>query len=126
MKTYEDVQRLEKLIGQLDGLHSEVITLAKKSPNDGVNKFKLKLINTVLENANSLIGKEYQPFDDFDIFDPDDVPTNSDVTLILTQYVEAVERFRSAHVTYKDYSWVYWLNGQPSKYPAGARKQVGK
>ncbi len=43
MKTKEDVDKLEKVIGQLNGLHAEVSQLAKKSPNDGVNAFKLKL-----------------------------------------------------------------------------------
>jgi hypothetical protein len=37
MKTKDDVENLEKLIGQLSGLHAEIFQLAKKSPNDGLN-----------------------------------------------------------------------------------------
>jgi hypothetical protein len=48
MRTREDIERLEKLIGQLRGLHQEVGALAKKSPKDAVNAFKLKLINEVI------------------------------------------------------------------------------
>ena len=44
MKTLKEVEVLEKLIGQLKGLHAEISQLARKSPNDGLNPFKLKLI----------------------------------------------------------------------------------
>jgi hypothetical protein len=33
------IDQLEKLLGQLRGLHVEVSALSKKSPNDGVNEF---------------------------------------------------------------------------------------
>jgi hypothetical protein len=49
--TVEQVEKLERLIGLLDGVHSELSALAKKSPVDGVNKFKLKLINDVVREA---------------------------------------------------------------------------
>lgn len=126
LESHEDVQKLEKLIGQLDGLHSEITLLMKKSPNDAVNGFKLKFINKVLFTANKILGDQYRPFDDFEQFDIDDVPSNSDVTMIINQYVENTERFRSDNVTYEDYSWVYWVNGAPSRYSASARRQVGK
>lgn len=45
----EDVERFEKVTGQLDGVYEEITSLSKKSPNDGVNKFKLRLVNKVLE-----------------------------------------------------------------------------
>jgi hypothetical protein len=43
LETNEDVERLEKLIGQLQGIYAEIGALAKKSPNDAVNPFKLNL-----------------------------------------------------------------------------------
>ncbi len=43
----------------------QIGTLAKKSPNDGLNKFKLKFVNTSLGQANVLLGNEYKPFDEF-------------------------------------------------------------
>ena len=49
MKDRSEVERLEKLVGQLQGLHSEISLLAKKSPNDAVNKFKLGLINNIIK-----------------------------------------------------------------------------
>jgi hypothetical protein len=59
MDTKEDIELLEKLIGQLQGLHDEITKLTKKSPNDGLNPFKLKVVNKVLESANMLLKGRY-------------------------------------------------------------------
>ena|ERR1017187_3615580 len=118
MKTEEDVQKLEKLIGQMNGLHSELSQLAKKSPNDGLNLFKIKFVNKVLQDANDFLTGRYSPFEDFDQFTEDALPTNSDVTLILTQYMEQIERFRSDNVVYKLNKYVYVLGGSPSDVEA--------
>lgn len=59
--TKEDVNNFEKVQSQLEGLLTEVTTLAKKSPNDGVNKFKLKFINEIISSGNKILGKVYKP-----------------------------------------------------------------
>ncbi len=125
MKTKEDLEALEKLIGQLQGLHAEISQLAKKSPNDGLNKFKLKLVNKVIASGNDLLQGRYRPFDDFEQFEEDQLPTNSDVTMILSQYMEQTERFRSDNVVYSSHKWQYVLNGQPSNVDAKSPTQVG-
>jgi hypothetical protein len=104
-----EVDELEALIGQLFSLHSEMAGLAKKSSTDAVNAFKLRLINKTLARCNALLGDAYRPFDDFAAFDSDDVPSNSDVTLMLGQYQEAIEYFRSEHITQKHGAWYYLL-----------------
>jgi len=109
------VDDLEKLIGQLDSLHSELTALAKKSPNDAVNTFKLSFVNTTIDNCNRFLGNNYKPFNDFDQFDKDDVPSNSDLTFIIAQYMQAMEKFRSDNI-YKDYrSWYYKIRGSDEK-----------
>ncbi|WP_428826757.1 hypothetical protein ACLIKD_00710 [Azonexus sp. IMCC34842] len=125
MKTNEDIERLEKLIGQLQVLHSEISQLAKKSPNDGLNLFKLKLVNKVLQSGNEVLTERYIPFDDFRQFEEGDLPTNSDVTMILAQYMEQTERFRSDHMIHHDYEWRYLINGVPSKISGRAPTKVG-
>ncbi len=125
MKTIQDVENLEKLIGQLQGLHSEISQLAKKSPNDGLNIFKLKLVNKVLQCGNEVLAGRYIPFDDFRQFEESDLPTNSDVTMILAQYMEQAERFRSDHVVSHDYEWRYLVNGAPSSMASKAPTKVG-
>ena len=125
MKSKADIENLEKLIGQLHRLHSEISQLAKKSPNDGLNKFKLNLVNKVLANGNMLLEGQYKPFDDFEQFSEDDLPTNSDVAMILAQYMEQTERFRSDHVIRHDYRWCYVLDGAPTDVLAKPPTKVG-
>ncbi|MFP6747623.1 MAG: hypothetical protein VCD66_08520 [Alphaproteobacteria bacterium] len=70
----------------------EISQLTKKKPDGAVNAFKLKLINKVITSGNFVLGENYRPFSEFSEFDVDDVPTNSDVTLILSQYMRQAER----------------------------------
>ncbi|MHA8061418.1 hypothetical protein PQG22_09095 [Aquirufa beregesia] len=46
--TKQEVDTFEKVQSQLDGLHSEISALSKKSQNDALNKFKLKFVNQIL------------------------------------------------------------------------------
>ena len=125
MKTNEDVEALERLIGQLQGLHNEIAQLARKAPNDAVNTFKLKLINKVINAGNAVLGEDYRPFAEFEEFDADDVPTNSDVTLILSQYMEQTERFRSDNIEYNNYQWTYTVNGKASDMQTAQPSRIG-
>ncbi|HVV78666.1 MAG TPA: hypothetical protein VHD59_03495 [Pseudolabrys sp.] len=125
MKSEKDIENLERVMGQLDALHIEISQLAKKSPNDGVNKFKLKLINKLIGTANEVLGDDYRPFSEFNLFDEDDLPTNSDVTLIVGQYLEQCERFRSDNIEYFNYKWYYVLGGKRSKVLATAPTKIG-
>jgi hypothetical protein len=125
MKTKGDVDVLVRLLSQLHGLHVELSQLAKKSSNDAVNAFKLRLINKVLASGNEVLGDAYRPFAEFAEFDVDAVPSNSDVTFILTQYIEQTERYRSDNVVYSDYEWRYVVNGRPSDVKAAPPTLIG-
>ena len=109
-----EADEIEALIGQLNNLHSEMTGLTKKSTTDAVNTFKLKLINKTLSRCNTLLGDEFKPFDDFSAFDFDDIPSNSDVTLMIGQYQEAIEYFRSKHIQQKHSAWYYALSEDES------------
>jgi len=126
MLKLSQIDELEKLIGQLDSLHSELTALAKKSPNDAVNTFKLRFVNTSLNNCNKFLGKKYKPFDDFDQFDTDDVPSNSDLTFIISQYMQAMEKFRSDNI-YLDYgSWYYRIKDSDGKIRTAPPAKIKK
>ena len=114
MKTEDDVKELEKLVGQLKAHHSELIQLGKKSPSDAVNPFKLRFVNKTLELAQKVLGEEYLPFEDFLVFDSDGVPSTSDATMILAQYLEAAERYRSDNVVYAHGKYYYSIGGETS------------
>lgn len=126
MKSRSDVEALEKLIGQLQGLHSEISLLAKKSPSDAVNTFKLQIINNVVAAANKVLGPNYLPLGEFESFDADAVPSTSDVAMVLAQYMEEAERYRSDNVRPWHGKWVYVVAGNPSDIPSGAPTKVGR
>jgi hypothetical protein len=109
--TKEQVDTFEKLQAQLGGLHTEITALSKKSQNDALNKFKLKFVNQILADANKLLGEKYKPFNDFDLFDENEMPTNSDAAMMLTQYLNCFEKLRADNIKKEDkfpQHW-YWL-----------------
>lgn len=105
--TRDDVDKFEKLKVQLDSLYGEMSVLAKKTPNGPVNAFKIKLVNATLVLCNDLFGEKYQPFSDFQLFSADDLPSNSDVTFIVSQYIECAEKLRADNITLLHGFW-YW------------------
>jgi len=102
-----NVDRFEKLSGQLISVYEEVSLLSKKNPNDAVNKFKLKFVNKLIGESNEYLSDKYRPFEDFDCFDEDDIPQNSDVVFILSQYLQCFEKLRSDNVVIRSGYW-YW------------------
>lgn len=121
LQSIDDIEQLEKTIGQLKAIHGEMSLLSKKSQNDAVNEFKLGMINKVISSANAVLGTNYRPFEDFEAFDVDALPSNSDVVFVIAQYLEEVERYRTDNVVYSDYKWVYLIDGKPSEILADAK-----
>jgi len=106
-----DVDVFEKLSGQLVSVYEEISLLSKKSPNDAVNKFKLKFVNKLINDSNEFLSHKYRPFDDFEMFDEDDVPQNSDVVFILSQYLQCFEKLRADNVKIVLNSWFWYVEG---------------
>lgn len=91
-----DVELYDKLHGQLLTMRSQFEALSKKNPNDVVNEFKIGLVNKMLADINGLIG-DFKPFPDFEQFENDPRVFNSDVLLILAQYLTSMSRFKNAN-----------------------------
>jgi hypothetical protein len=106
-----DVDRFEKLSGQLISVYEEMSLLSKKSPNDAVNKFKLKFVNRLIAESNKFLLVKYHPFEDFDSFDEDDIPHTSDVVFILSQYLQCFEKLRADNVVWELGSWFWQVEG---------------
>lgn len=118
-----EVELFNKTYAQLESLHDEISLLSKKSPTDGVNKFKLKLINNVLESANKLLGQK-KPFEDFTVFDEDQLPNNSDATLILSQYLSCMEEARLPNIERFIGSWYWKIDGRRSEITTFSPKKI--
>ncbi len=114
--TKEDVERFEKINGQLEGVYEEITSLSKKSPNDSVNKFKLRFINGLLTEANSILDDKHKPFNDFSSFDEDTLPSNSDIVFILAQYLSGMENKRTENIKQQALSphWYWVIDGAVS------------
>jgi len=75
---------------------NEVKEFSKKMQDDQLNLKKVKMINRLLEKAKVVL--ENEPTVDFlDMLDEDDLPTNSDAVLTMSQYISAMEKFHSDH-----------------------------
>ena len=119
MKTINDIDTFIKLVKQIKNLIAEFSVLSKRKPDDAVNKFKIKLINPVLEVANYFVNdKKYKPFADFELFNEDELPTNSDVLVILSQYSACLEKYHEDAIRYHDYKYYWLVNGKLSDISA--------
>jgi len=113
----EQVQQFLKLQPQLQSAYDEISLLSKKKPTDSLNSFKLKFINSILSRANSILGDVYMPFpDEFESFDEDDMPNNSDVVFILSHYLTSLEKLRCDNIIHHQYAWHWIIDNEPSNY----------
>ncbi len=122
--TRKDVDTFEKTQAQLEGLYTEISTLAKKSPNDSVNKFKLAFINEVLKTSNTILGDTYKPLNKFELFNDDDIPSNSDVVFILSQYLSCFEKLRIDNISKYSGNWYWAIDGERSDIITGDPKKL--
>jgi hypothetical protein len=82
-----------------DMLHSqkkEFDLLSKKKADEQLNPMKIKIANRVLEPLKELFKHE-ESHKFLDTLNEDEMPTNSDVVLIISQYETAVNEFRSKY-----------------------------
>jgi hypothetical protein len=122
----KDIQKFEKVQAQLESLHNEISALSKKSQNESLNTFKLKFVNNTILEANELLGSDYKPYTDFDKFDQDDLPTNSDVAMILGQYINCMEKLRSDNVEDQYGAWYWTIDNKISEIQTSRPKKLIK
>ncbi len=118
----DQIENFIKLQSQLESSYKEISLLSKKKPNDALNKFKLKFINNILTQANKVLGERYKPFDNFDKFDEEDIPSNSDAVFIMAQYLDCFEKLRCDNIARDSIGQYYWkiddkISDIRTKYP---------
>jgi len=91
----------DTLLPLLQSMSEEFKELSKKKPDSAVSKSKITIVNRLLE-AIRLILKDEASITYLDLLDEDSVPQVSDVSLILSQYVAAMQAFRSRYYGYID------------------------
>lgn len=78
-----------KVKGQMNTLLQEMKELSKKNPDTTVNLFKLNYINEIIIEANKILIGKYKPSISFEKFDEEKLPSNSDIVMILAQYMNS-------------------------------------
>lgn len=90
----EEAQLFDIVESQLSNTYAEIGILSKKKPDGPINKFKITLINQQLRKINSLLGEKYIPFEGFEVFEDENLPSASDVVFVLSQYLQSMDRMR--------------------------------
>ena len=106
----ENIDKFEKLHFQIKNIYSELGILSKKSPDSAINKFKLKFVNQLLTQANTLLDEQYKPFADFDLFEEED-------ELIIIELVLTKQQLMTYTVVYQpEFYESYTLETIPSEH----------
>jgi len=96
LPTEKNIEDYSLLKDMLHAQRQEFGLLSKKKSDGPLNKMKIKIVNRVLEPLNELLKNE--PSHKFlDVLNEDEMPTNSDIVLIVSQYEEALQKFKNRY-----------------------------
>lgn len=92
LPTEKDIEDFELLKGMLNSQKKEFDNLSKKKADGQLNPMKVKMVNRVLEPLKNLCKNE-KSYMFLDTLNEDEMPTYSDVVLIISQYETALDEF---------------------------------
>ncbi len=121
VKNIEDYKLLK------DILHSQRIEfdiLSKKKTDGQLNPMKIKMVNRVLEPLKELFKQE-QSHMFLDTLNEDEMPTYSDVVLIVSQYETAISEFKGKYYAKDKYLYEHrWMTQElPFDYYAAEENE---
>lgn len=97
--TQKKINDFETLQPFLESMYVEFKDLSSKKPESAVSKGKISIVNRLLRQLKELLAQERSSAY-LDLIDEELVPQMSDVTLMLAQYVTAMNQFKSEHTSY--------------------------
>ena len=121
--TTEEISNFEAVAVQVESIYSEIAALSKKKPDDPLNKFKLGLVNNVLSASLKILGPTNAPVGAPTALPDDELPSHSDVTIVLGMYLGALEKFRADNI-YEDYGDWYWKTSDDQNIRTGPPRKV--
>lgn len=110
----EEVDEFDLVESQLVRFHAELGGLAKGKANDALSTFKLGLLNALLMRANEILGTKYEAVAGFKQFDEAQLPSSSDALVVVSQYLAALEKWRSDNVVASRGTWYWVIDGEES------------
>ncbi|MGC4043851.1 MAG: hypothetical protein QM758_08585 [Armatimonas sp.] len=104
--TKEKVSKYETVSPLLESMYIEFKSLSNKKPDAIINTRKIDITNRLLKDIRIILQDE-DSINYLDILDGDDIPQASDVTLMLSQYVAALNQFKAKYYIWDiiDYAW---------------------
>ena len=102
--TKKKVESYEVAMPLLNAIYDEFKAFSKKKPDGALSKNKIAVVNRLLEKCRAVLQSE-PSFEFLDLFDEDDLPQNSDVVLMLSQYVAAMQLFKEAYWRWDNLEW---------------------
>ncbi len=102
LPTEKNIKDYELLKDMLHSQKKEFDLLSRKRSNEQLNSMKVKMANRVLKPLKELFKNE-ESHKFLDTLNEDELPTNSDVVLIISQYETAIGEFRNRY--YDNYNW---------------------
>lgn len=106
-KTTDEQVKLYLTINPLlKSAFDEVKEFSKKKQDEELNIKKVKMINRLLEKAKEIL-KDEPTVDYLELLDEDELPTNSDAVLTMSQFISAMNKFHDDHYHYENnmHSW---------------------
>jgi hypothetical protein len=110
----EKTQLYEVTRPLLDAMYVEFKELSKKKPEGVVSKAKIKIINRLLSRCREVL-KDEMTIEYLDLLEEDDVPQNSDVVLMLSQYTAAMGKYYHTFYRRGAYGFAWAIEGDYDK-----------
>ena len=96
LPTEKNIEDYKLLKDMLHSQKKEFDLLSKKKADGQLNPMKIKMVNRVLEPLKELFSHE-DSHKFLDTLNEDEMPTYSDVVLIISQYETAIREFKSKY-----------------------------
>ena len=94
----DKIKKFEMLFPMVNSDLNEIRELSKKKQDEPLNKFKVKTINKKLEQVKVILSDE--PTAEFlELLDEETLPSNSDAVLMISQFIQAMEQFKTKYYT---------------------------
>ena len=107
--TEEQIGLYETISPLLRSAFDEIKEFSKKKQDEPLNVKKVKMINRLLEKAKEVLKNE-QTVVFLDLLDENELPSNSDAVLVMSQYISAMRKFHSDH--YHSGDWDFGVGGE--------------
>lgn len=96
LPTESDVAKYQMIYPMITSMYDEMKTLSAKKQDGVLNNFKIKSVSKLINSARELLVEE-PTLTYLEILEEEMLPQNSDVVLILSQYIDALKQYKNKY-----------------------------